>query len=103
MFAPFAPIESTHCVALDVNLTQQVSERETAPLIPVLLDESILPVPENAKAAVAPVPEKDADDREKLVPALKPITVFPEPEYDLVFPASIAKITESNEEFFGPL
>jgi hypothetical protein len=90
-------------MALEEKLTQQVSDRETAALIPVLLDDKMLPLPEKTYAAVAPEPENVAVDKVKLEPDFKPATVFPEPEYDLVFPASMANKTESNERFFGPL
>jgi hypothetical protein len=90
-------------VVLEENLTQQVIVRETAALIPVLLLDKILPVPEKTYAAVAPEPEKVAVDKVKLEPDFNPVTVLPLPEYDRVFPASMANNTESIEEFFGPL
>ena len=103
VFEPLAPIDSAHWIAFELNLTQQVSDRETAPLIPVLFAENMLPAPEKTYAAVAPDPENVALDNEKVEPALKPITVLPDPEYDLVFAASTANTTESNDKFFGPL
>jgi hypothetical protein len=71
--------------------------------MPVLLEDNMLPLPEKTYAAVAPEPENVAVDNVKEEPDFKPITVLPEPEYDLVFEASIAKRTESNDKFFGPL
>ena len=88
---------------MEENLTQQVSVRETAALIPVLLLDKILPVPEKTYAAVAPEPENVAVDKAKLEPDFNPIIVLPLPENDLMFPASMANKTESIEEFFGPL
>ena len=76
---------------------------ETAPLIPVLLDDNMLPEPEKTYAAVAPDPENVAVAKVKLDPDFKPIIVLPVPEYDLVFPASTANTTSLNELFFGPL
>jgi hypothetical protein len=77
--------------------------RDTAPLTLLFTCDKILPEPENTYAAVLPEPENVAVLKENEDPDFNPITVFPVPEYDLVFAASIAKITESNEEFFGPL
>jgi hypothetical protein len=93
----------TQCVAFELNLTQHVRVRETAALIPVLLDDNMLPLPEKTYAAVAPDPENVAVVLVKLDPDFKPITVSPVPEYDLVLPASIANTTSLNELFFGPL
>jgi hypothetical protein len=93
----------TQCVVFEENFTQHVRVLETAPLIPVLLDDNMLPEPEKTYAAVAPDPENVAVAKVKEVPDFKPITVLPVPVYDLIFPASIANTTSLNELFFGPL